>query len=413
MSQVGSQASNDLADIEPNATPYPITWLMAMPYPARNVLRRWRGMVGMVIGVGIALGIAMTLFAVGKASIDLYTADYARSGTDLYVVTRGGTLIPIFPSDTPGTIKNAGRVLSQVRSIPEVRSALGTLMWSMERGRPESRGRDEVAELIAVVGVDGDPAAIPGVLDLQAGSWVRRSDEVVIGARLSREKNIGIGDSIRISGRDFSVVGIGKLRGFGFSMDSMAYMNLRALRDRAGIGDVVNVIAIDTDHRSVARQQVEQLGSFSAFTPDELVAKAEEVNASSVAFFGILSFLALLISAIFVSNVLGRSVAERRLEFATLRAIGISRRTILVTVASEAILIGLVAGVLGVLISLSLGALINGVMAKEFGLESLYSADAALFAQVFAIALGIGIGAGLLPARQATRVDPVDVLREA
>jgi putative ABC transport system permease protein len=407
-----SQASHEIETAIDNSS-YPVTWQMALPYPVRNVIRRWRGMVGMIVGVGIALGIAMTLFAVGKASIDLYTADYVRSGTDLYVVTRGGTLIPIFPSDTPGTIKNAGRVLSQVRSVPEVKSALGTLMWSMERGRPEARGRDEVAELIAVVGVDGDPAEIAGVLDMQSGDWFRRSDEVVVGSRLSREKSIGIGDSIRISGRDFTVVGIGKLRGFGFSMDSMAYMSLRALRDRANIGDLVNVIAIDTDDHLTVRRQIEEMGSFAAFTPDDLIAKAEEVNASSVAFFGILSFLALLISAIFVSNVLGRSVAERRLEFATLRAIGISRQTILVTVASEAILIGLVAGLVGVAISLSLGALINGVMAQEFGLESLYSADAALFAQVFAIALGIGVGAGMLPARQATRVDPIDVLREA
>ncbi len=83
------------------------------------------------------------------------------------------------------------------------------------------------------------------------------------------------------------------------------------------------------------------------------------------------------------------------------------------TVGAEAVLISMTAGVAGVGISSLLGALINGVVAPTYGFETLYAPDAKLFGLVFVLALALGLLAGLFPARQATRVDPVEVLREA
>ncbi len=68
--------------------------LVDVPYPIRSVLRRWREMVGIVLGVGIALGIVMTLSGVGRAIMDVYTVDYLRSSASLYVTTQGGKLTP-------------------------------------------------------------------------------------------------------------------------------------------------------------------------------------------------------------------------------------------------------------------------------------------------------------------------------
>ena len=62
-------------------------WIFGLPYPLRNLLRRWRGMVGMMIGVGIALAVVMSMLAMSKANMDHYTADFRKSGADLYVVT--------------------------------------------------------------------------------------------------------------------------------------------------------------------------------------------------------------------------------------------------------------------------------------------------------------------------------------
>ena len=387
--------------------------LLGLPYPVRNVLRRWRGMLGMIIGVGIALGIGMTMLAVSNAVIEIYTADYKRSGADLYVVTRGGTLIPILPGDSPGTIKGARHVLSQIRGLGGVGATLGILNWTLERERPGPKRRDEPAELVAAIGVEGDPTLIPNALALKEGRWLRRSDEVVVGERLGREKTLRIGDALRLNGREFGVVGIGKLRGAGFNADSVAYLDYRALRQRVEVGDIVNVIIVDTDRPEMTRKRITDLDALGVFDPVELVERAEAANATAAAMRWVLNLLTLSIAALFVSNMLNRSVVERRLEFATLRAIGIPARTILQTVAGEAFLVSVAAGVVGVGLSTVLGVLLNGLLAPRYGFETLYAPDMALFAVIFGLALGLGLIAGLFPARQATRVDPVEVLREA
>ena len=72
----------------------------------------------------------------------------------------------------------------------------------------------------------------------------------------------------------------------------------------------------------------------------------------------------------FVSNMLGRSVAERRMEFGTMRAIGVPSRTILFSVAAEALLIILASFVFGVVVSLALGTAANVWLAPAYGVPS-------------------------------------------
>ncbi len=403
-----------LAGAQPRAR-QPVTWVLRLPYPVRNVLRRWRGFVGMILGVGIALGVTMTLLAVASASVEYYSADFKRSGADLYVVTQGGTLVPVLPSDTPGTIKNAASVLARLRATPGVQSAVGVMSWSMVREREGASRRDTPRELVVAVGVDGDPAQIPNVLTLDAGRWIRRSDEVVLGSRLSREKGLGVGSTIRLAGRDFAVVGVGKLRGMGagLSADAVAYLDYRAFRQRADVGDVISIVVVDARQPELVRERLPDVGQLAAFSPQDLVRQSEEVNAAAMAIYWVLIGLTLAIATLFVGNMLNHSVAVRRLEFATLRAIGVPRRTILLTVTGEAILISVAALVVGTALSLLLGALLNGYVAPAYSIEFLYVADIGLFVVVSLLALGLGLVAGLVPARRATQVDPVEVLREA
>lgn len=387
--------------------------LADLPYPLRTVLRRWRGMLGMIAGVGLALGIGMVLLGVSRATMDLFTRDYRNSAADLRVIVEGGTLIPLLPGDSMGTITHATGTLTQIRGLPGTTEALGVLSWELERERPGPKRRDDVAELIAVMGIDGDPTRIPGMVALQEGRWLRRGDEIVVGPKLSREKQIRVGQELRLQGRDFRAVGIGKLRGLGAQDESVGYLERRSLRQRIEVGDVVDLIVVDTQQPEQARAAIRELDSLAVYDVAQTVRLAEDAQAGDRASHWIMTLMTLAIAALFVSNMLAGAVDARRLELATLRAIGVPSRTILLTVAGEALLICVAAWVVGVLVSTLLGWLMNVYVAPVYGEDAFYAADAGLFLLVFALALGLGILAGLGPARQATRVDPVEVLREA
>jgi putative ABC transport system permease protein len=237
------------------------------------------------------------------------------------------------------------------------------------------------------------------LLVLDEGRWIRGSNEIVIGKTLSRGKSLHVGDIVRLNGASFTIVGIGSLRGFSsFGQSSVAYMEYASLVQRAQLGNVMNVIAIQTQQPDDVQRRLADLGGLSSWTPQDLVTQAQQANASGLAIDWVLIILTLGIAGLFVNTMLSHSVSERRAEFAVLRAIGFPAGWIVLTVALEAVTITVAAGVVAVGISLGLG--------------SLYRADAPLFILIFGMAAALGVVSGVLPARKAATVDPVEVLRE-
>lgn len=390
-----------------------VGWLLRLPYPVRNALGRWRTLLSMILGVGIALSIGMTLLAVISAEMDIFTGDYTRSGIGLYVATQGGQIVARLPGDTPGTIQNARTTIAQIRTWPEVRTAIGALTWTMTREGEGPRRRGQPTEVVSVIGVNGDPTLVPGMIAMESGRWLRGGNEVVLGRMLASGKSLNIGDGLRLNGSTFTVVGIGNLRGFSaFGQSSVAYMDYSALVQRAQLGNTLNVIAIQTEQPDRVKQRLDDLGGLSSWTPDQLVSQAQQANASGIAIDWVLITLTLAIAGLFVNTMLGHSVTERRAEFAVLRAIGFPALWIILTVALEAVMITVAAGLVAVALSLGMGALINVLVAGQYGLESLYRADVQLFLLIFLMAAALGVVSGVFPARRAASVDPVEVLRE-
>jgi ABC-type antimicrobial peptide transport system permease subunit len=406
------------AKVLPGASTAPapaVGWprLLAFPFPIRNAVRRWRRLVGMVIGVGIALSFVLILMGLLGGSMGNLIGDFPQSGANLYVVVNGGQLIPLQHGTNPGTIDDGTAVLSKVRSVLGVQAAVGELSWPLKQEREGPRARYEAAQFVPAIAVDGDPNDISNMLVMQQGRWLRRANEVVLGPRLSADKSLPVGASLRLNGQDFEIVGIGQLRGFGPAGDSVAYLDARALRQRAGIGDVLNFIAIQTTSPDLVRRAIDD-PSLRVVSAEELAQETYDSRdyRSAIGIYWTMDLFVLLVAGLFVSNMLASSVAERRLEFGTMRAIGLPSRTILFSVAAEALLTSLAAFLVGLGIATALGAAMNLWLAPIFaGLR--WSLDLPTFAAILGLTLGLALVAGFLPARAATRVDPLEVLREA
>lgn len=389
-------------------------WLLGLPFPVRGALRRWRGMVGMVLGVGMALGLVMTLTGLVGTALGQLLGDFQESGANVYVAVQGGTLIPLNRTDSPGTIDHATAVLSKIRSLPGVQAAVGEFSWSLQRQQEGPGARNRPAQFIPAIAVDGDPSEIANFVVMHEGRWLRRGNELVLGQSLSASTSLRVGDSVRLNGQEFEIVGIGKLRGFGQLPDLVAYVDARALRGRGVTGDIVNYVAVQTSAPRAVRTVADDL-SLRAVSADELAAETTDSPAyrSGAVIYDLLDLFILFVAGMFVSNMLARSAAERRMEFGTLRAIGLPRRTILLSVVAEGLVIIVASFVVGVGVSLALGKAINVWVAPLAYFDHLFAADPATYLTLFALSLGLGLLASFLPARAATKVDPLDVLREA
>jgi putative ABC transport system permease protein len=123
--------------------------------------------------------------------------------------------------------------------------------------------------------------------------------------------------------------------------------------------------------------------------------------------------MALVIAAVFVGSMLQRSVAERRTEIATLRAIGVPNRAIAGLVLAEAVLVTLAALPLGLALAVLGGGWVNATYAAWLDVDDVYKPASGTVAAVLGLGVASGLLASALPLRGALRVQPADALREA
>lgn len=132
-----------------------------------------------------------------------------------------------------------------------------------------------------------------------------------------------------------------------------------------------------------------------------------------LALFGV---IALIVSAIGMFNTMTVTLLERTEEIGIMKSIGVSDRDILLMFVCESSIMGFLGGVGGILIGLLLGQIFNFVLnlvAKNFGGDSISLFQSPLWFMGLIIVLGtiVGFITGLVPARRASTIDPLDALR--
>lgn len=123
------------------------------------------------------------------------------------------------------------------------------------------------------------------------------------------------------------------------------------------------------------------------------------------------SAVALIVSTVMISVITYTSVIERTKEIGVLRSIGASKRDVSSIFNAETTVIGIVAGVMGVVMALVLGVIANIVVAKVFGVTQIACFTPAIVLGMFALSVALTLLAGLIPASIAAKKDPVKCLR--
>ena len=249
------------------------------------------------------------------------------------------------------------------------------------------------------------------------------SDVVVLGADMARKFDKQAGDTIDIRDREFSIVGV--LEPTLTAPDTTAVLPLEAaqrllaenaplaVRQVFGAGQLASQFVVypeaGTDIAALASAIEQQIDQVQTITGAEF----NEQIGSAVAFFNAIilgvALISLVVGGLSVINTMAMSVAERTREIGIKRTIGASRTRIMREIVSEAGIMGLIGGLAG----LTLGAVVV-VLANEVGRSSgtiLFHLTYQTAVQALVFSTVLGMLAGLIPAWNAARLDPVEALR--
>jgi putative ABC transport system permease protein len=380
--------------------------------------------IAIVLGVSMVSGTYVLTDTIDKAFDNIFSETYAN--TDAVVSGKAADIS--FQGESPETPPIPDKLLAQVRQLPDVEAATGLVADDSATKILQPNGKAVNTNGAPSFGFGIDPSQAQfNPLKLVAGTWPKGSDEVVIDANTADEQGYKIGDSIKIATlqpvREFKLVGLAQY-GDVASLGSATFTvftipTAQSLLDRIGQFDEISVAA----RAGVTQEQlVNEIRPVLPATAQVRtgVAQAKE-DAKDVEFtkfirYVLLTFagVALFVGAFVIFNTLSITVAQRTREFATIRTIGGSRRQVLWSVVLEAVVIGIIAAVIGLFAGLGLAAGLNALfkaLNADLPTQGLVFAPRTIIVSLL-IGVLVTLFAGLFPAIRATRVPPIAAVRE-
>ena len=269
-----------------------------------------------------------------------------------------------------------------------------------------------------------------GGLKIDEGRFLKKGDigKVMLGSRYKDnffKRPVGAGDKIIVNGQEFKVVGI--LKSIGSPTDDgLVYMSEEDFRNLFNVSERVDQIIIqikpgediekvaDNTRRKLlsSRGLTEKTRDFEILTPEELLSSFGTILNIITAFLLGVAGISLLVGGVGIANTMYTSVLERTKEIGTLKAIGAKNSDILWIFVIESGVLGLIGGVLGILIGMGVGKIIEYIAVVQLGtnlLRVIFPWYLILGCLLFAFL--IGSFSGFFPSKQASKIKPADTLR--
>lgn len=297
-----------------------------------------------------------------------------------------------------------------------------------------------------VIGSDGEPIGNPGQGPPTFGfSWTEDDElsqftvvdgrepagagEVVLDQTTATEGDLAVGDQVTIlapvGSESYEVVGIATFGSSGsIGGATTALFELSEAQRVLGAEGQLDVIGVRATPGLTQEEVVDRLtpvlgDTAEAITGEEATEESQDAIADGLAFFNIFliafAVIAIFVSAFVIFNTFSILIAQRTREFALFRALGAARSQILSSVFVEALIVGIVGSLLGVLLGMALSFVLRGVLSAA-GLE-LPSGGLVVLPRTVIVSVVLGtlvtIGSALFPALRASRITPIEAMREA
>jgi putative ABC transport system permease protein len=372
------------------------------------------------LGIGIGVTAVVLLTSIGQGLNSYIVEQFTQFGTTTLQVQPGKSSTLGF---TPGVL-NSVRPLSleDAESLERAPHVIATVPMVAGSASVEGRGRTRSVTVYAV-GPDFDRAFKFSVV---AGTFLppdeleRARNVAVLGSKLYRElygTANALGDRIRVGGQRYRVVGVMESKGdmVGIDLDDTVYIPAARgleLFNRQGLLEIdvlyeedgsVDEIVASIKRILTARHGAEDFTIMTQQQMLDVLGSIVDVLTLGVAALGGIS---LLVGGVGIFTIMTIAVRERTQEIGLVRAIGARRSRIAQLFLGEAMLLSGAGGAAGLALGMGIVLLVQWTLpAMPATISPLYVALS------LALAVLVGAVAGVLPARSAARLEPLDALR--
>jgi len=393
---------------------------------ASNKLRSGLTILGIVIGVGAVIA----MLAVGHGAEAEITGSIEGMGTNLLFVFEGSTTEEV-RNPKPLTLADA-EAMRDPFSAPSVLGVAPLLQGSSE---VTFSGESTIT---SIIGVTPDYPSVRNWY-VTEGEFINeshmlgRASVVILGTEVAEElfgrKDGVTGETVRIEGQPFRVIGVMKEKG-GSSFQSeddrvlipmttaQARLLRRSTQDRV---DMIMVSAVSSDDVENASEEVSEIlrtrhrtgigeDDFTVLNQQDFLDTAEAITGVLTIFLGGVAGISLLVGGIGIMNIMLVSVIERTREIGLRKAMGAKKRDILIQFLTESALLSIFGGIIGILLGWGISAVVGQIAAaSDTALNPVIGLDAVLLATIFSAVVGLFFG--LYPANRAANLEPVEALR--
>lgn len=373
-----------------------------------------------MLGITVGISAVVLLTSIGEGLYQFVLSEFSQFGTNLIAIQPGkisthGMSVGVFGSVRPLTIEDA-------EALNKLSSAESVVPVVQGNAEVEGNGRTRRTTVFAV----GPDFPITFSAKINRGRFLPEEDPtaprafVVLGAKVKAELfgNLNpLGQRMRIGGDRYRIIGFFEPKGqiLGFDLDDTVFIPTARgldLFNREGLMEIdltykegTNPDKVVTGIKRIleARHGRED---FTITTQEQMLDVLGSILNVLTFAVGAIGGISLLVGGIGIITIMTISVNERTTEIGLLRALGAKHNQILSLFLGEAIVLSAIGGACGLVLGIGIAQLLH------FALPALpvYTPWTFVFLAE-ALAIMIGLVAGVLPARRAAKLDPVEALR--
>ena len=401
------------------------TFRIAFRALGRNKMRSFLTALGIIIGVGAVIA----MISIGEGARRGIEDRFAAMGTNLLFVSPGSQnqrgVHGGWGSMTTLKEDDAFAIEQQCPSVMYISPSVSARAQTVYNNKNWNTS------------ISGTGSHYPEVRnwEVEYGSYfddamVKAAAKVcVLGADVKTnlfENEDAIGKVVRIKKIPFKVLGVLKKRGesggFGSRDDMITIPYTTAMRRLQGIDYIqsIDVRAVSSEALTSATSEIQEVlrnrhriapgaeDDFTVRNMSEIAETAASATQMMTVLLGSIAGISLLVGGIGIMNIMLVSVTERIREIGLRMAVGAREKDILLQFLSEAIVLSLMGGLIGIGVGVGASKLLKNI--KMFAsMKTVVSLDSVILA--FGFAAAIGIFFGFYPARKASRLDPIEALR--